>query len=185
MRNGQLGDSGTEETIAVAQQAATARAPQSDPGPTPDLHELAEAHVLELRERYDWRAGWHRRFFRISGMLIIIGSASLPLFTTLDYANKEFVLSTLGVVIALLTGLQTFYRWDRSWATLRAAESSLTQLHWEWLLEQESATSLTGDAVEQQRRAATEALLAGVREVRARESEDYFAELRFPSARTR
>ncbi|WP_198044178.1 DUF4231 domain-containing protein [Actinoalloteichus sp. GBA129-24] len=150
-----------------------------------DVHGLAEAHVSRLRARYDWRARWHRRFFRLGGLLIILASAALPLLTTLDYENKDFVLSATGVVIAVLTGLQTFYRWDKSWATLRAAESSLTELRWEWRLRQEEAKGLTGDDADRHRREATERMLAGVREVRLRESEDYFAELRFPSARAR
>ncbi|ASO21023.1 hypothetical protein FHR81_001992 [Actinoalloteichus hoggarensis] len=153
--------------------------------PTADVHGLAEAHVRRLRARYDWRAEWHRRFFRLGGLLIILASASLPLLTTLEYENKDFVLSAAGVVIAVLTGLQTFYRWDKSWATLRAAESSLTELLWEWRLRQEEAAGLTGEEADRVRRAATERMLAGVREVRHRESEDYFAELRFPAARPR
>jgi uncharacterized protein DUF4231 len=91
-----------------------------------------EKYVLRTRDFYDSRARWHRRFFRLSTILIILIGASLPLAAASTYPHREFVLGTAGVVIAGLTGLRAFYHWDQFWVLNRNTEMLITRLYLAW-----------------------------------------------------
>src|SRR4051812_40852666 len=79
------------------------------------LPAVAEAYVLRVREFYDARAWWNRRLYRLSGVLVILVGAMLPLLSTLEYSYKDLTVSLAGVVVAMMTSLRAFYRWDQSW----------------------------------------------------------------------
>jgi hypothetical protein len=63
-----------------------------------------------LRSFYDVRADWHRRCDRLSGILVILTAASLPVLTSLEYPGKSLTISLVGMLVAALTGLRAFYR---------------------------------------------------------------------------
>lgn len=67
--------------LAGSQKSATG-------DPLQDYRALAEASVNKLRDQYDWRAKWHRRLFRFSGILVIVISASLPLLAGFSYPER-------------------------------------------------------------------------------------------------
>jgi hypothetical protein len=67
---------------------------------------IAEDSVVPLKNQYNWRAAWHRRNFRLSGIVVILVSASLPLLAAFDYWWKDLVVAVAGVVIATVTGLR-------------------------------------------------------------------------------
>jgi hypothetical protein len=87
---------------------------------------IAEDSVVPLKNQYNWRADWHRRNFRLSGIVVILVSASLPLLAAFDYWWKDLVVAVAGVVIATVTGLRTFYHWDQMWGVLRRTHFDLT-----------------------------------------------------------
>lgn len=91
-----------------------------------------EKYVLKLRDFYDSRARWHRRFYRLSTVFIILLGAALPLEAGLDYPYKEVLLSISGVVIAALTALRAFYHWDQFWVLHRNTEMTITQCYLRW-----------------------------------------------------
>ncbi|MGW1275931.1 DUF4231 domain-containing protein [Streptomyces tsukubensis] len=94
-----------------------------------DFITSAEAYVRELIGFYDSRARWHRRFYRISGVVTILSAAALPLLTILDLPNKSVVISGVGCLVAISTALKEFYRWDTSWVLLRQTETDLTRAY--------------------------------------------------------
>lgn len=140
-----------------------------------------EEYALRLRGFYNSRAIWHRRFFRLSGIMVILVGAGLPVLASLDYAGKTLVVSIAGMTVAGLTALRAFYRWDHSWILLRSTEIALTAAWWEWRSRLRTAVE---DEDEPARAAAVdEAAREFARqlvEIRRREAESFFADLSFP-----
>ncbi|MFD4639900.1 DUF4231 domain-containing protein [Lentzea sp. NPDC058436] len=140
----------------------------------------ADAYAMWLRTFYDVRARWHRRFYRISGMLVILVGASLPVLTSLDYTGKELVISLAGVVVAGLTGLRAFYRWDQSWILLRNSEMAVTAAYLEWKTAPGNFP-VSEDAEQRlvQEKAAC-AFIDKLGELRKQEATTYFKDVAFP-----
>jgi hypothetical protein len=142
---------------------------------------IAEDSVVRLQNQYDWRANWHRRNFRLSGIVVILVSASLPLLAAFDYWWKDLVVAVAGVVIATVTGLRTFYHWDQMWGVLRRTHFDLNHAYNDWMVEIQHAEASGAPAeVEGRAYAATKALLARVNEIRTAESDKFFQSLSFP-----
>ncbi|HEU5158201.1 MAG TPA: DUF4231 domain-containing protein [Streptosporangiaceae bacterium] len=140
----------------------------------------AEAYVLRIWSFYDSRARWHRRFYRLTGILVIFVGAALPMLSSLDYAHKEVAVSVAGIIVAVVTGLRAFYRWDQSWVLLRNTEIVLSNAYWAW---KGSAAETTEAADERQRAARNEAaiaLVAKVTNIRQGEAESFFKDLTYP-----
>ncbi len=134
-----------------------------------DFPAFAEAYALRTREFYDARARWHRRFYRFSGVAVILAGTALPLLASLNYANKTIVVSSVGVLVAMLTGLRAFYRWDQGWVVLRQTEFALNDAYWQW----KGSTQRPDDK-------AAASLLLQVSKIRQKEAEVFFKDLTFP-----
>ncbi|MBP2478700.1 hypothetical protein JOF53_007572 [Crossiella equi] len=142
---------------------------------------VARQYVIDLRDRYRFRARWNRRFFRLTGILVIVLSISLPLITVLVFPYKDLTIAVIGVAIALCTGLHSFYQWDKNWGLLRRSDFKLTEAYSAWELEMLHAQSLVdGPNKEQKRYDATKSLLDKASVIRGKESESYFDALKFP-----
>jgi hypothetical protein len=155
--------------------------PEASANPLLTYRALAEESVDKLRNQYDWRARWHRRNFRFTGLVVILISASLPLLAGFKYPGKDLVIALAGVIIAAATGLRTFYQWDQMWGLLRRTHFSLNQASVQWRLAFGRAEA-TADPVERERLAytATEELLKKIEAIRVAESEKFFSALAFP-----
>lgn len=155
------------------------------PDPLPDPQSLGytaavEKYALRLRSFYDSRATWHRRFFRLSGMTVIVVGAGLPLLVTLDYPGQNLIISVAGMVVAGVTSLRAFYRWDQSWVLLRNTERAITAAWWEWHSQLEAVHS-GEDAPSPEQREITRAFAENLSNIRKREAEHFFADLAFPT----
>jgi len=92
----------------------------------------AERYVLRVRASYDSRAMWHRRFYRLSGVLLIVLGGALPLLASSDLVHKNVVIAVIGFVVATVTALRGFYHWDAGWALLRETEFDITKRYLDW-----------------------------------------------------
>src|SRR3974377_2397909 len=92
----------------------------------------------KLRNWYGRRAWWVRHFFRWSGFFLIAFSVSLPFVSVLEFGGdtkaKTITLSALSVIIAFLTGIRGFFRWDQVWRIMRKTERELTFNLLDWRL---------------------------------------------------
>lgn len=155
--------------------------PKKLPNPGDNGYAAAvEEYLDRQRSFYHARASWHRRFYRSSGILVILVGAALPLLTTLSYSYKDLVVSILGVSIAALTALRAFYRWDQSWVLLRATERAITGAWWDY---HAKVSDLTADdpATRQQRNEAARELARLIVELQEQEAESFFKDMAFPS----
>lgn len=142
----------------------------------PRLAAAVNEYALALRTFYDERANWHRRLYRVSGVVVIMVGAALPVLAALDYPGKELIISLAGAAVAVLTALRAFYRWDRAWILLRTTEMALTAAYWQWRTQIEDET-----ATDSVRNTATMLFLATLTELRQREADSFFKDLAFPS----
>lgn len=139
-----------------------------------------ETYALRLRSFYDARATWHRRFFRLSGITVIVVGTGLPLLVTLDYVGRNVIVSVAGVVVAGITALRAFYRWDQSWILLRDTERAITAAWWEWHSQLDAIDS-GEDAPSPAQREITRKFAQNLIEIRKHEAERFFADIAFPT----
>jgi hypothetical protein len=157
--------------------------------PDPDAvgyPQAVEAYLARLRSFYNARAAWHRRFYRFTGIMVILIGAALPLVATLTYPHKDLVLSILGVTIAAFTALRAFYRWDQSWVLLRNTEMAITSAWWDYHAKVSAIPS--GDGVDEQfrhgQRCDAARLLAQLLlDIRKQEAEFFFKDMKFPAGK--
>jgi hypothetical protein len=150
------------------------------PAKLPDVEQgglvaAVDGYVTMLRAFYHSRAIWHRRFYRVSGALVILTGAGLPVLANLDYGAKNVVVSLAGTLVAVLAALHGFYRWDQSWILLRNTEITITASYWEW----RAALAETDDVAA--RTSLTSEFLRTLAKIRDEESLTYFKNLAFPA----
>ncbi|MFC8845549.1 MULTISPECIES: SLATT domain-containing protein [unclassified Micromonospora] len=144
---------------------------------------LAETRFESLQKKYDWRAKWHGRRFRASGVLVITISSALPLLAGFSYPGKDAPIAFAGVTIATATGLRTFYQWDQMWSLLRRSHFELTYAFHHWNMDFVQA-ELMDDPRRREKlaREATRTFLEKIEVIRAAESDKFFNALAFPEA---
>lgn len=147
---------------------------------SPAFASRAEDWVRRVRTHYDERARSHRRWYRYSGIAVILIGASLPVLTSIDYPSKSLVVSLAGVLVAALTTLRGFYRWDHMWALLRVTEFSVSQAYWEWRGAVDGRLDTTDDKTTAEIRKATRILVKKVDDIRQHEANFAFKDLPFP-----
>lgn len=140
----------------------------------------ADAYGAWLRSFYDTRAKWHRRFYRFSGVMVILTGASLPVLTNLEYPGKTVVISLAGVVVAGLTGLRAFYRWDQSWILLRNTELVVTSAYLAWKTAPGNLPSTKDEKPTDEQEKAAHAFIDKLGDLREREAAMYFKDMAFP-----
>lgn len=145
----------------------------------PSFEAAAEEYVRRIRRNYELRAIRHRRYYRVSGILVILAGSSLPLLTTLDYSYKTLVVSLVGVSVSAVTALRAFYRWDLMWALLRVTEFSISAAYWTWRAAIDKH-DVGDERAASARREATIQLLKDVAEIRQDEAISFFKDLPFP-----
>ena len=135
-------------------------------------------YAMRVREFYDKRAHWHRRFYRATGVIVIFIGAALPVLVAPTYPGKQIIVSLAGTLVAALTGLRAFYRWDESWVVMRTTERAVTEAYWQWRAQLDAARDT---AAAEAHRAATQVLLARLGELQLREADTYFKDLSYPA----
>jgi hypothetical protein len=87
-----------------------------------------------LIEWYRKRSPHKRLYYRASGLLIIVLGIALPILAVFgkDLEYKDLWVSVLAGLIALLTGLNSFFRWDVAWRGHIQALLTLDRLQKEW-----------------------------------------------------
>jgi Protein of unknown function (DUF4231) len=142
---------------------------------------MAEEYGLWVRKFYDARANWHRRLYRLSGILVILTGASLPVLTSFEYPGKAMVISVAGLVVAGFTGLRAFYRWDQSWILLRNTEIAVTTAYLEWRANPDNFPATKDDPVTDAHEKAAHMFIGKLGEMRQQEAAMYFKDLSFPN----
>jgi hypothetical protein len=147
--------------------------------------ELQSQYIAPRIEWYRTHTAGPRFWFRWAGIVTILFSVTLPALAAAGFPYKELVLSVMSIAIAALTGLSSFYKWERTWRGNSTAQISLQQHVAKWELEITNARVL----VAPEDRAthvykATNDLLTNAGNVVTSESEGFFSGLSFPQQNT-
>jgi hypothetical protein len=138
----------------------------------------------QIRFYSNRKLNWPRWVFRGVGSTIIICSASLPALAAADKLQYQYQYVTiLSVLIAVLSGLSAFFRWDLSWKGRILTRVALEQFCAKWALELVRAQ----DYMKPEERIehvcnATDDLLTNVNTVVSAESGTFFEGVKMPES---
>jgi hypothetical protein len=148
-----------------------------------ELTRIKDAFVVQKLNWYTAHAKMPMFLFRLSGVLVILLSVSLPLLATLEGYWKTLVLPVVALLVAGLTGLTSFFHWESGWKGYRQAQFSLEYVLTTWELQITEASHHT-DAQEGIDLAlqATRQLLQATQSTISTEAEEYFKRVHIPRA---
>lgn len=151
-----------------------------------ELTRIKDAFVAQRLHWYRVHARAPMLLFRICGVLVILLSVSLPLLATLEGFWKTLVLPLAALVVAALTGLTSFFRWESGWKGYRQAQFTLEYLLTVWEL-QIAEASQHSDAQEgiDQACQATRQLIDATQTTVSTEAEEYFKRVQIPRVQQR
>ena len=138
-------------------------------------------NVVEARHYYLKRANRPKNAFRVSGVAVILLSLSIPFIASLQFPGKDVLLSAFAVLIAIVTSLGSFYKWEHTWRSYRQAESALGHLLSLYdfrIIEaaQEADTQKGAEKII----VATQQLLEAAHKVTSTETEEFFSKVEWP-----
>lgn len=150
-----------------------------------ELTAIKDKYIVEHKlQWYEKHLRWPKILFRISGALVIILSVSIPFLTILDGFWKTTVLPLVALVIAALTGLNAFFRWEGDWKRDLQAHIALEHMLSIWEVQITEAKQepdvQKGIAKVVQ---ATKQLLDNAKDITATETEEAFKLVQFPQSK--
>jgi hypothetical protein len=183
------------ENPALESTAKDARgADDATPGADDRFNELVkEARGIKERfidKEYEWYRShqkWPFIFFRCAGVVTIVLGVTLPAVAGVGKAlsplHQDVIISVMSVTIAALTGLSSFYRWERSWRGRIIVRLGLEALCAQWELEIANARLIL-DPADRLKHVyqATNDLIANGRSVCSSETEEFFSGMQFPQS---
>jgi hypothetical protein len=158
--------------------------PQNQGNDQAFVQALDSARAIKVKY-VDPRLAWYkshtqlpRILYRLVGISTVILSVTLPALTAAQFQNKELTISAMSILIAALTGLGSFYHWDRTWRGNSTAQVSIEQYVAKWELELSRAQMLlpAPDRIDHVYKA-TDDLLANAGGVVSAESQGFFSNL--------
>jgi hypothetical protein len=146
-----------------------------------------EAFVEELRglvrqqimPHYEWywaRRTYPRLFFRIAGVVVVIGSLMLPVIAAQKWDPR--ILTVVSLAVAISSSLSTFFRWDATWRSRTKAATELKGLLAKWDLALRSLS--TAEKPNEAALLATQKLFDEAFSLIGSETEGFFANIKLP-----
>ena len=145
-----------------------------------DLRKLVESQVMPCYKWYSTHKAWPRILFRFGGMIVVIGSLSLPAIASSSMPLREPLLTAVSLAVAAFSSLNAFFRWDGAWRSRTRAAYDLQGMlaRWEFRLK-------TAEFADDPRKAALEATEILFNEAFAlvgSETDEFFSSVRWPEA---
>ena len=139
--------------------------------------------VVRTKEWYRTHGQRPMLLFRAFGVAIILLSISVPFLGTLQGVWREVVLPIATLLIAALTGLNSFFQWQTQWQGFRQTQFALEHLLQKWEIEIIWAKNYPEvDKRVEMAMAATSELLDRAREATSNETRGFFEGMQLPSA---
>lgn len=150
----------------------------------PQYAELIRLNLETYRDRCLLLARRHRRWFRLTGILTILFSVSLPALVSADFAGRNAAISVLAVGVAGLSALRTFYQWDQSWQLYRSQELTLTALLTRWQMNMARIVGAAAPDADEQAYTLTLGILHEAYESGRAELREFFSGISWPQKET-
>lgn len=149
--------------------------------------------LIRIKDTYivDKQLKWYKDhavepmiLFRISGVLVILLSVSIPFMATLEGFWKTIVLPVVALLVAALTGITAFYRWESNWKAYRQSQMKLEYLLsiWELNVAEASHQTDTKQAIAMAINA-TKQLLDAAYATTSSETDQYFQLVQMPQSK--
>lgn len=141
---------------------------------------------------YKEKAAKHRIGFRLLGIIVVVLSVILPVIVALEkkIPEQKFIILSISLIIALATGINSFYRFDASWKGYISAQMQLEFKRSVWEAEIAEARSISNvteqlKQLEQLEHAqkATERFIAESNEIIQKETTGYFKDVKMPKGK--
>lgn len=125
---------------------------------------------------YGGRRSGARNLASLVAITTIVLSALLPLLASFDYAGKQLIVSSVGVIIAAMTGLGSYFHWGDLWKGYLVAWNDIQNARAHWELDIIAARrEKTEEAALQRAYEAADRLLDTTRDAIRREQGLYFS----------
>ena len=157
------------------------------------LKELSKTHFFQgpsTSGSYLYYYGWykekapkHRLLFRMLGLIVLLLSVVLPVIVTLEkkIPKQKYIIIFISLIIALSTGINSFYRFDVSWKGYISAQMQLDLKRSMWEAEIAEAKSIPDDTEQLKlAKTATDRFITGINEIIQRETTGYFEFQKLP-----
>lgn len=146
-----------------------------------ELISLKDKYVIKELKWYETHARQPMILFRVSGVLIILLSVSIPFLATLEGLWRTIVLPIVALLVAGLTGLISFFRWESDWKGYRQTQFTLDYLLsiWELKITQAKHERDIQQAIDMALEA-TQQLLDTTHTTTSAEAEEYFQRVQIP-----
>jgi hypothetical protein len=125
----------------------------------------------------------HRIWFRLSGVLVIAFSVSLPVLTSVSFSGRNVVVSVLALGVAGLSALRAFYQWDHSWRLYRSQDLTLTALLIRWQMGMMQIVRSSAEDGDDQAHDLTMGILQELHESGRAELDEFFTGIAWPDRR--
>jgi len=146
-----------------------------------ELTELKKKHFNPVIDWYQSHSKTPRTLFRFTGYITIVLSVTIPLFTTTYFPGSRVLVSIIALLVAALTGINAFARWDSQWREYKRAQLTLEHLDAAWELRVFEARQMR--CFEEAQKTvidATRELFDGAQKAVVSETERYFENVQLP-----
>jgi hypothetical protein len=127
---------------------------------------------------------WPRIIFRAVGTTVILTSLIIPVIVNIEINNEKEITTVLSLLVAALTGLNAFYRWQELWESRSTTYKLLLHSQGRWEMEllkakhEENVETAKSIATK-----ATELLIEEVSGITQKETISFFKNISFPKTK--
>ena len=134
---------------------------------------------------YDARSTWPRLVFRTSGVLVIVASLALPFLAAAGGELTKISVPIASMLIAVTTGLNSFFGWQKSWEKRITAKLTLEGAIALWETHMDAAKNIADTAKAYEAAlTATQDLVKSTESLTVGEATQWFTGQKFPDATT-
>ena len=157
----------------------------TDENQSPRFLALRKLVDYQIRPHYRWYSThtlWPRLCFRFAGIAVVIGSLTLPVIAAhREWPHREIFLTGVSLMVAVISSLNTFFKWDSTWQSRVSTAAALQSLLARWDLSMKSAE--TAQNADDTALAATEKLFNDTFNIVGSETKQFFASVKWPATR--
>jgi hypothetical protein len=146
-----------------------------------ELNEIKIHYIDNILKWYSYHVTWPRIIFRLAGTTVIILSLGLPFLSTLEGDLGKQGVRIASFMIAVLTALNSFFNWQKTWEKRVMLKLTLEGLVAQWQAEIIAAKAASDPKSGFERAfTATRELIEKTRATTATETGSFFAGIKFP-----
>ena len=146
-----------------------------------ELRKIKADYVDDALRWYHTHSTWPRLVFRISGVLVIVASLALPFLAAAGGSVSKISVPIASLVIAVTTGLNSFFGWQKSWEKRMTSKLTLEGAIAIWETQMDAAKNIADPAKAYEAASiSTQNLVNSTRSLIVGEATEWFIGQKFP-----